>query len=70
MIDASDLIVDRRIARVYRDVIVPALTAVHESLAVAAWEAPGEPVPFADAAAQTYAPLELGQHWGLPWSTT
>ena len=53
---------------------------VHESLTAAvhtrtaplellAWEAPGEPVPFADAERQRYAPFAVGEPWGRPWST-
>lgn len=36
---------------------------------IEAWEVPGEPVPFAEAKAQTYSPIEVGARWGRPWST-
>ena len=48
-------------------------TAVHSAslpLDVAAWAAPDEPVPFAEAAAQTYEPFAMGTPWGPPWGTT
>ncbi|CAI9405486.1 alpha-mannosidase [Aestuariimicrobium sp. T2.26MG-19.2B] len=33
------------------------------------WEAPDEPVSFAEATAQTFAPFEVGTPWGPPWGT-
>lgn len=36
---------------------------------ITAWEAPGEPVPFAEAVAQEYASVKEGYRWGRPWST-
>ncbi|MGW3728755.1 alpha-mannosidase [Streptomyces sp. NPDC000851] len=39
-------------------------------LRVAAWQAPGEPVPFEDAAAATYEPFAMDTPWGPPWGTT
>ncbi|MCM3846483.1 glycosyl hydrolase-related protein [Pseudonocardia sp. DR1-2] len=42
-------------------------------LEVAAWEVPGEPVGFAEAAGQAYSPFPVGHGhlsaWGRPWST-
>ncbi len=37
---------------------------------VVQWQAPGEPVPFAEAAAAEYAPIAPGTPWGRPWGTT
>ncbi|MEV4347678.1 glycoside hydrolase family 38 C-terminal domain-containing protein [Actinoplanes sp. NPDC049596] len=39
-------------------------------LTVTAWEAPGEPVPFAEAVTQPYEPFAAGQRWSKPWGTT
>jgi alpha-mannosidase len=36
---------------------------------VTAWTAPGEPVPFAEAVRQEYAPFAVGSPWGRPWGT-
>ncbi|WP_019204079.1 glycoside hydrolase family 38 C-terminal domain-containing protein [Tsukamurella sp. 1534] len=36
---------------------------------VTAWAAPGEPVPFAEAARQEFTPIVEGTPWGAPWST-
>lgn len=44
-------------------------TAVHSAslpLDVAAWAAPDEPVPLAEAAAQTYAPFAMGTRGARP----
>lgn len=38
-------------------------------LTIEAWEVPGEPVPFAEAKAQDYRPISVGDRWGRPWST-
>ena len=35
----------------------------------AAWSAPREPVPFDEAIAQPFEPVELGWRWGRAWST-
>lgn len=34
-----------------------------------AWPVPGEPVPFAQAAGQTFEPMPEGTPWGSAWST-
>lgn len=39
-------------------------------LEVAAWHAPGEPVPAAEALAQKYEPFKVGEPWGGLWTTT
>ncbi|ATG55307.1 alpha-mannosidase [Brachybacterium ginsengisoli] len=38
-------------------------------LTIEAWEAPGEPVNFAEAREQVYRPIAVGDRWGRPWST-
>src|SRR5690348_1223139 len=39
-------------------------------LDVAAWHAPGEPVPVRDGLTAPYASLQIGDQWGPAWSTT
>ncbi|MGD7790032.1 alpha-mannosidase [Propionibacteriaceae bacterium Y1700] len=39
-------------------------------LNIEAWHAPGEPVPFAEAVEQEYAPFAIGEAWGRPWGTS
>ena len=38
-------------------------------LTITAWEAPGEPVPFAEAITQEFTPVEEDHPWGRPWAT-
>ncbi|WOF23129.1 glycoside hydrolase family 38 C-terminal domain-containing protein [Microbacterium betulae] len=63
-------LVEARIARTHRDRIAPAIRSPRAPVAVEAWEAPGEPVPFAEAAGRAFSPLERGEPWGRPWGTT
>ncbi|MFD0660536.1 hypothetical protein [Thermocatellispora tengchongensis] len=63
-------LVEARLARALRERIRPAVYARSVPLTVAAWHAPGEPVPFAEAAGQEYAPTAAGEPWGPPWGTT
>jgi alpha-mannosidase len=62
--------VEARIERVGRQFLRPAVERRRLPLEVVAWEAPGEPVPFADAVHQTYAPIAPGTPYGKPWGTT
>jgi alpha-mannosidase len=65
--DASQ--VRARLARVVRERLLPAVHRDRRPLAVRAWTAPGEPVPFAHARAQRFAPVAVGSQWGRPWQT-
>ena len=58
-----------RLDRYLTDLIRPALHAASVDLDVSAWAAPGEPVPFAQAVVQPFAPFPLPQPWGRPWGT-
>ncbi|HEY5822303.1 MAG TPA: glycoside hydrolase family 38 C-terminal domain-containing protein [Propionibacteriaceae bacterium] len=58
-----------RVARLRREHVQPALYRRTASLEISAWVAPGEPVSFAEAQGQSYAPLALGEAWGRPWGT-
>ncbi|MFI9586035.1 alpha-mannosidase 2C1, partial [Streptomyces sp. NPDC052236] len=62
--------IEERVERVLSQRIQPAVHAAFLPCEVEAWEAPDEPVPFAEAAAQTYAPFAMGTPWGPPWGTT
>jgi alpha-mannosidase len=65
------LLTERRLERVLRERIRPAVYGQTTPLQVAAWHVPGEPVPPAEAlAAETYQPFEVGEAWGPPWGTT
>ncbi|WP_029150110.1 alpha-mannosidase [Microbacterium indicum] len=59
-----------RVDRFARERLLPAQFRRSQPLDVTAWEAPGEPVPFAEAAAGAYEPLRPGDPWGRPWGTT
>ncbi|MFD7401586.1 alpha-mannosidase [Streptomyces sp. NPDC059866] len=62
--------IEERVERVHNQRIKPAVYAATVPLQVAAWQAPGEPVPFEDAAAATYEPFAMDTPWGPPWGTT
>ncbi|MGZ4791625.1 MAG: alpha-mannosidase, partial [Ilumatobacteraceae bacterium] len=60
-------------ARIRRELIERVLAAVYSHsipLTVAAWDAPGEPVPIDEAMAAEYRPFAVGDHWSRPWGTT
>jgi len=62
--------VRERVARYLEDRIEPGIVQSRLPASVSAWAAPGEPVPFAHAAAQDYIPVQRGHRWGAPWSTS
>ncbi|MGQ7294934.1 alpha-mannosidase [Quadrisphaera sp. KR29] len=66
-------LVEMRVERFTRERLVPALHRRRHRLTTTRWEAPGEPVPFAEAAAQEFTPFTIGPAgtpWGKPWGTT
>ncbi len=63
-------LLEMRLERFVRDYLEPALYRAGEPVTVIGWDAPDEPVPFAEAVTQTYAPIEIGSRWGRPWGTT
>ena len=69
MPDDSGLILPR-LARLRRDRIQSALYRASRPVDISAWSAPGEPVHFAEARDQAYAPFAVGAPWGRPWGTT
>ena len=50
--------------------VLPAVYSDSTALTVAAWDVPGEPVPFDEAMAGEYRPFTVGDHWSRPWGTT
>ena len=63
-------LVQARISRFLRERLPGNLWRDRQPVQVAAWEAPGEPVPFSHAVSQDYQPFKAGQAWGAPWGTT
>ncbi|MFE6971082.1 alpha-mannosidase [Isoptericola sp. NPDC057653] len=59
-----------RLQRFVKDWLEPAVLRETRPLDVEAWTVGGEPVPFAEAVAATYAPFAIGAPWGRPWDTT
>jgi alpha-mannosidase len=64
------VLVEQRLDRALRERIRPAVYPRSVPLRSSAWHAPGEPVPFQQARAAEYQPIEPGAAWGPPWSTT
>jgi alpha-mannosidase len=64
------LLTERRLERVLRERIRPAVHGATVPLQVAAWHVPGEPVSPAEGLAAEYEPFEVGSPWGRPWGTT
>ncbi|MFF6779454.1 glycoside hydrolase family 38 C-terminal domain-containing protein [Streptomyces sp. NPDC012510] len=62
--------IEERVERVHTQRIKPAIYAASVPFTVEAWQAPGEPVPFAEAAAASYTPFAMDTPWGPPWGTT
>ena len=58
-----------RLRRYLEELVVPAVHSRRLALDVAAWQVPGEPVPFAEAVTQRYQPFAVGSAWGPAWST-
>ncbi|MEU9732803.1 glycoside hydrolase family 38 C-terminal domain-containing protein [Streptomyces sp. NPDC048002] len=62
--------IEERVERLHHQRIRPALYAATTPLDVASWQAPGEPVPFDEAASAPYEPFAMDTPWGPPWGTT
>ena len=63
------VVIEQRLRRVLRERLIPATYTRVVPMRVAAWPAPGEPVPFARARAAEYRPTGPGEPWGPPWGT-
>ncbi|MEV0238818.1 glycoside hydrolase family 38 C-terminal domain-containing protein [Streptomyces sp. NPDC050674] len=62
--------IEERVQRLHDQRIKTAIYAATVPFEVEAWQAPGEPVPFEEAAAASYEPFVMGTPWGPPWGTT
>ena len=62
--------VEKRVERVLKERIAPAIYRETSPLELAVWHVPGEPVPVAEALTATYEPFTTGSTWGAPWSTS
>ncbi|MEU9189293.1 glycoside hydrolase family 38 C-terminal domain-containing protein [Streptomyces sp. NPDC048484] len=62
--------IEERVERVHDQRVKAAIYAASVPFEVEAWQAPGEPVPFEEAAAAPYAPFAMDTPWGPPWGTT
>jgi alpha-mannosidase len=62
--------IEKRVERVLKQRIQPAVHTASVPFEVEAWEVPDEPVPFAEAAGAAYRPFAMGTPWGPPWGTT
>ncbi|HWC79957.1 MAG TPA: glycoside hydrolase family 38 C-terminal domain-containing protein [Pseudonocardiaceae bacterium] len=64
------VLIERRLARAMSQRLRPAVHARTAPLDIAAWQAPGEPVPVAEGLAAQHKPVAVGDAWGPPWGTT
>ncbi|BCW43759.1 glycoside hydrolase family 38 C-terminal domain-containing protein [Arthrobacter sp. StoSoilB5] len=62
-------ITEQRLDRFVRERLLPAIYGRSVPLQLSSWDAPGEPVPAAEAIRQLFTPQEPGAPWGKPWST-
>ncbi|MEU1853194.1 glycoside hydrolase family 38 C-terminal domain-containing protein [Streptomyces sp. NPDC019990] len=62
--------IEERVQRLHDQRIKTAIYAATVPFEVEAWQAPGEPVAFEEAAAASYQPFTMGTPWGPPWGTT
>lgn len=58
-----------RLGRFVEELITPNLYGETHRLTLEAWQVPDEPVPHAEAVAQSYRPFDVGTEWGRGWST-
>ena len=63
-------LVEARVRREFDERVFPAVYRNSLPLTVAAWDVPGEPVPYDEAMAGDYRPFTVGEHWSRPWGTT
>lgn len=63
-------LIEMRIERFIRERLAGAVYRSRQPLDISAWEAPGEPVTFAEAQDATFRPFATGTPWGRAWGTT
>ncbi|HRB05041.1 MAG TPA: hypothetical protein PLP26_16830, partial [Ilumatobacteraceae bacterium] len=67
------MLVERRIRRELSERLMPAMYSASVPMQVTAWDAPGEPVPYAEAMAGIASEgreFTIGDKWSRPWGTT
>ncbi len=64
------VLIERRIERILRERLWPAVHGQDVPLAVEVWHAPGEPVAVAEALQAPYRPAQAGEAWGPAWGTS
>jgi len=63
-------LLEDRLHRTLEDRVRPALYGRAVPVELSVWDAPGEPVPVAEALAAAYRPAQVGDAWGPPWRTS
>ncbi|MGW6445625.1 alpha-mannosidase [Lentzea sp. NPDC055074] len=63
-------LLEERLNRTLKERIRPAVYGETTPLELAVWTVPDEPVPVEEALNATYAPAQVGDDWGAPWSTS
>ncbi|MDO9175217.1 MAG: glycoside hydrolase family 38 C-terminal domain-containing protein, partial [Actinomycetota bacterium] len=69
----DSVLVERRIRRELTERVMPAMYSASVPMHVEAWDAPGEPVSYAEAMAALATearPFTIGSKWSRPWGTT
>ena len=69
----DSVLVERRIRRELNERVMPAMYSASVPMQVEAWDAPGEPVTYAEAMAALATdarPFAIGSKWSRPWGTT
>ena len=66
----NSALLEARIRRFLIERVRPARYRRFVPLTLESWDAPGEPVPFAEAVVQSFRPFRVGTPWGRPWGTT
>jgi alpha-mannosidase len=64
------VLIERRIERILRERLRPAVHGADVPLNVEVWHAPGEPVAVAEALQAPYRPARAGEEWGPAWGTS
>jgi alpha-mannosidase len=69
----DSVLMERRIRKELHERVMPAMYSASVPMTVEAWDAPGEPVSYAEAMqglATAARPFRVGDHWSRPWGTT
>jgi alpha-mannosidase len=64
------VLIERRIERILRERLRPAVHGADMPLAVEVWHAPGEPVAVGEALQAPYRPARADEEWGPAWGTS